>query len=226
MIKVAIVDDSDSYLSMIIEILLKYGFVKEEIYYFDSSKKCLSSKIDFSLYLVEIDLPEKAGLDIIKKLRDKNVFVIYVTACSKHLKNAFDKNVIGYVLKNKLNAELPLVLNKFFEILSEEKELQFTYKNGLVSIKITDIMYIKSDLGDLIIITNKAEFRILNKSLSSIYTILQDNFCYCSRNVIVNMDYISSILNNTICLKNGIKLNINRRRYKTLFIKYMHYKFK
>lgn len=38
MIKVAIVDDSDSYLSMIIEILLKYGFVKEEIYYFDSSK--------------------------------------------------------------------------------------------------------------------------------------------------------------------------------------------
>lgn len=30
MIKVAIVDDSDSYLSMIIEILLKYGFVKEE----------------------------------------------------------------------------------------------------------------------------------------------------------------------------------------------------
>ena len=87
-------------------------------------------------------------------------------------------------------------------------------------------MYIKSDLGDLIIITNKAEFRILNKSLSSIYTILQDNFCYCSRNVIVNMDYISSILNNTICLKNGIKLNINRRRYKTLFIKYMHYKFK
>jgi len=221
MIKVAIVDDSDSSLSMIIEILLKYGFVKEEIYYFDSSKKCLSSKIDFSLYLVEIDLPEKAGLDIIKKLRDKNVFLIYVTACSKHL-----KNVIGYVLKSKLNDELPLALNKFFEILSEEKELQFTYKNGLVSIKITDIMYIKSDLGDLIIVTDKAEFRILNKSLSSIYTILQDNFCYCSRNVIVNMDYISSILNNTICLKNGIKLNISRRRYKTLFIKYMHYKFK
>ena len=42
MIKVAIVDDSDSYLSMIIEILLKYGFVKEEIYYFDSATKCLS----------------------------------------------------------------------------------------------------------------------------------------------------------------------------------------
>ena len=38
MIKVAIVDDSDSSLSMIIEILLKYGFVKEEIYYFDTSK--------------------------------------------------------------------------------------------------------------------------------------------------------------------------------------------
>lgn len=121
MIKVAIVDDSDSYLSMIIEILLKYGFVKEEIYYFDSSKKCLSSKIDFSLYLVEIDLPEKAGLDIIKKLRDKNVFVIYVTACSKHLKNAFDKNVIGYVLKNKLNAELPLALNKFLRFYLKKK---------------------------------------------------------------------------------------------------------
>ena len=226
MIKVAIVDDSDSYLSMIIEILLKYGFVKEEIYYFDSSKKCLSSKIDFSLYLVEIDMPKKTGLDIIKKLRDKNVFVIYVTTYSKYIKNAFDKNVIGYVLKSKLNDELPLALNKFFEILSEEKELQFTYKNGLVSIKITDIMYIKSDLGDLIIVTDKAEFRILNKSLSSIYTILQDNFCYCSRNIVVNMKYISSILNNTICLKNGIKLNISRRRYKTLFIKYMHYKFK
>ena len=82
MIKVAIIDDSDSYLSMLIEILLKYGFVKEEIYYFDSSTKCLSSKIDFSLYLVEIDLPEKAGFDFIKKLRDKNV--------------------IGYVLKSKL----------------------------------------------------------------------------------------------------------------------------
>ena len=130
MIKVAIVDDSDSYLSMIIEILLKYGFVKEEIYYFDSSKKCLSSKIDFSLYLVEIDLPEKAGLDIIKKLRDKNVFVIYVTACSKHLKNAFDKNVIGYVLKNKLNAELPLALNKFLRFYLKKKNCSLLIKMG------------------------------------------------------------------------------------------------
>lgn len=62
-------------------VLLKKKYIN-----FDSSKKCLSSKTDFSLYLVEIDLPEKAGLDIIKKLRDKNVFLIYVTACSKHLK--------------------------------------------------------------------------------------------------------------------------------------------
>ena len=30
MIKVAIVDDSDSYLSMIIEILLKYGLLKKK----------------------------------------------------------------------------------------------------------------------------------------------------------------------------------------------------
>lgn len=226
MIKVAIVDDNDSYLSRIIKILLKYDFFKEEIYYFDSSKKCLSSKIDFSLYLVEIDMPEKTGLDIIRKLRDKNVFVIYVTTHSKYIKNAFDKNVIGYVLKSKLDDELPLVLNKFFEILSEEKELQFTYKNGLVSIKTTDIMYIKSDLGDLIIVTDKTEFRILNKSLSSIYTVLQDNFCYCTRNTVVNINYINSISNNTICLKNGIKLNVSKRKYKMLFMKCMYYKFK
>lgn len=223
---VAIIDDHNNYVAFIKEILYKYGIAERNIFYFTSTTACMQTTINFSLYLLDIDMPEVNGLDMVKQLRCKHTNIIYITAYQNYMSKAFDKNVIAYVVKNEIAQDLPAALDKLFEITNQEKDLQFIYKYSITSIKLSKILYIISELGDCIIFTENTSYRVLNRSLSSIYPKLDKHFIYCSRTLIVNIDYISSIAKNTVVLSNGTKLSISKRRYKSILLTFMQYKFK
>ena len=182
----------------------------------------------FSLIIIDMDL--KGSHRFIKNVRrlKKNTGIILTSGEDTFWHYGYEIHAISFIVKPLSEKRMEnAVLRSIKYVMTRDCLIGIKdYSGKSYSVSPAEIVYVDIiDKNITLHLTDKSEITYKG-TLSDVSDKLTEPFLRCHNSYIVNMDYISSILNNTICLKNGIKLNINRRRYKTLFIKYMHYKFK
>lgn len=120
-VKIAICDDEKALcetLQQKIEILCKNSGVVCQISAFDSGDKLLAlpaEKVPDILFL-DIQMPGKNGMQTAKELRNKNrnMILIFVTALSEYVYEAFDVNAFHYLVKPFDDEKLRGVLTKHY----------------------------------------------------------------------------------------------------------------
>lgn len=167
------------------------------------------------IMFLDIQMPEITGIDFLKSLR-KQPAVIFTTAYQQYAIEAYELNVIEYLLK-------PIAFPRFLKAVKKVSEiikLRRIYKNGESKENNADdnsFILVKSErklhkLKDVIYIESALEyvvFHLSNRSITAYYSLKElegllpsSIFSRVHRSFIVNNDYIDSLDSATLMLGN------------------------
>lgn len=184
-----------------------------------------SSQVD--LLLLDIEMPAMTGLDLIKKLGSSKPLIIFTTAKKEYAVEAFELNVIDYLVKPIALPRFKQAVDKAQEALDsnkqevkvEEQAFVFVKDNGILKrIAIDDILFLEA-MGDYVKVHTPQKFHVVHATLKSIEEKLPSSkFIRVHRSYIVainKIDYIQegtiSIGKTTIPVADTHKSNLSKR---------------
>jgi two-component system LytT family response regulator len=159
------------------------------------------------LVFLDVEMPGMTGIDMIKNL-DKRPMIILITAKTDYAVEAFELNVVDYIVK-------PVDMSRFIktvhrakelfeashqkvELNEKEKEYIFVRSNSILTkIKIANITYLQA-LGDYVNIFTADKRYVVHITLRSIEEKLpKGSFYRMHRSYLVALDQIDSVEENT-----------------------------
>jgi len=179
------------------------------------------------LLLLDIEMPDMTGLELLKKLGNKRPLIIFTTAKKDYAVEAFELNVVDYLVKPITLPRLMQAIDKAAEaresdreeVKVEEQGFVFVKDNGVLKrISIDDILYLEA-MGDYVKVHTPQKFHVVHATLKSIEEKLPaSKFVRVHRSYIVAINKIDYIQEGTISIgKMSIpvadthKANLNRR---------------
>ena len=201
MVNVIICDDNIKDKNNILEIVNSF-MIKNKIEYkthvYDDYNKrfdeIIERKIPFKIYLLDIETPSGSGIDVARKIRQKDVdsVIIFLTV-HEELGNIILKNDLMFLsfinkfdnLKYRLNKSL----KKALELLKHKNIIKFIDRNVVYTINVDDILYLTKESFErkTIIKTDYIEFKV-NKTLTELVEMLDDRFNQTHRSCFINSD--------------------------------------
>ena len=151
---------------------------------------------------LDIEMPEMTGIDLIKNLGKKRPFIIFTTAKTHYAVDAFELNVIDYLVKPIEPARFLKAIDRLKEatesnkeqVQVREKEFVFIKDNGVLKkVGTDDIQYLEA-MGDYVKIFTPQKFHIVHATLKSIEEKLPlQKFMRIHRSYIVALNKIDFI---------------------------------
>ena len=233
MVNIIICDDNDKDRKNILEVVNNFMNKNKIEYnthmYNDYDKKfheIIESKIPFKIYLLDIETPSGSGIDIARKIRNKDVdsIIIFLTV-HEELGNVILKNDLMFLsfinkfdnYKLRLNNSLKKALN----LLKYKRIIKFTDRNVTYTINIDDILYLTKESYErkTIIKTDYTEFKV-NNTLTELVKMLDDRFIQTHRSCYINDDRKVSIdkTNRIIYFDNGESTDLLSDKYRKVII--------
>ena len=166
-----------------------------------------SSQVD--LLLLDIEMPEMNGFELIKKLGNKRPLIIFTTAKKDYAVEAFELSVVDYLVKPITLPRLRQATENAAEVLESNKEevkveeqgFVFVKDNGILKrISIDDILFLEA-MGDYVKVHTHQKFHVVHATLKSIEEKLPSSkFIRVHRSYIVAINKIDYIQEGTITI--------------------------
>ena len=183
--------------------------------------------VQIDLLLLDIEMPGMTGLDLTKKLGNSRPLIIFTTAKTDYAVEAFELNVVDYLVKPIALPRFKQAIDKAVETIESNKEemkveeqaFVFVKDNGVLKrIAIDDILFLEA-MGDYVKVHTPQKFHVVHATLKSIEEKLPaSKFLRVHRSYIVainKIDYIQegtiSIGKTTIPVADTHKSNLNKR---------------
>ena len=183
----------------------------------------LINKKPVDLLLLDIEMPGMTGLELTKNLGHKSPFIIFTTAKRNYAVDAFELNVIDYLVKpidpgrflKAIERVKEAMESKRAEVEVKDKEFVFIKDNGILKkISADDILYLEA-MGDYVKIFTAQKFHIVHATLKSIEEKLSPSkFMRVHRSYIIALNKIDFIEEGTINI-NGAPIPV-ADAYKSL----------
>lgn len=177
---------------------------------FDALQFLDITKPDF--ILLDVQMPELTGLQFMKILQ-KKCLVVLTTAYPEYAVNAFDLDVVDYLLK-------PITFDRFIQAVNKVKEKLATVTDTLEPAAPVDYIFVKSEyrmirvnfadiiylegLRDYVAIHSRQGKLLTLQSMRSFEEMLPDNFIRVHKSYIINSSEITSINNKSVSLGAGV----------------------
>jgi two-component system LytT family response regulator len=197
------------------------------------------------LVLLDIQMPDGSGFDLLKKIGEIDFSFIFITAYEHYAIKAIKLSALDYLLKpintNELidsieKAQLSQVnmdeiktkLENYHNNINQqnrEKRLTLNTTDSVYSIKIKDITYCKSDKNYTDIHLLKGKKLLVSKTLKDFELLLSDyGFFRVHQSYLVNMNYVSYYekegLGGNAILENEASIPVSSRK-KEGFLKFL-----
>jgi len=157
-------------------------------------------KID--LILLDIEMKGMSGLELTQKLKDASTLIIFTTAKTEYAVEAFELNVVDYLVKPVSPARFLQAIARAKEVFEsnkqmlnvEEKEFVFIRDNGILKrINIDEILFLEA-MGDYVKIHTAQKFHIVHATLKSIENkLVPGKFLRVHRSYIVAINKIDFV---------------------------------
>lgn len=223
-LKVGIVDDEPFFLKQIRIMINKFSLEKHipiETEIFNSGASILfriDSDVYYDVYLLDIVLPNKNGLDIARNIRNRfpEAYIIFITSHTCYSLDAFELNVYRYIKKTKISEKLPNALNDIWKEVSLGEKESYVIDTCMRKEKILfkNIFYVFKENKYSVFVTSRGISKI-RKALVKVYEELGNNdFILIDRGYIVNIMHIMKVVKNELTLRNGEIIIVSRTHMK------------
>lgn len=226
MIQIAICDDQAEELELTYSMAETYHTLHPELNIsfrkFRSGADLLKSikmQNHFDIYLLDILMPEKDGIEIGAVIREKDdtAVIVYLTSSPDYALQSYQVDAGGYLLKPCDEKNLFATLDKVIAKLDTENQKRLvlrTSNDGIEGIAYSHLLYLEYYQHRLIAHTTdhgKTESIYYRESFKELTASITDNrFIKISASIIVNMQHIRNITSRDIRLSNGEILNVSR----------------
>ena len=178
---------------------------------------------------LDIDFAGKqyTGLDIAGKLRQlrPHAVIIFVTNYIEYAPEGYEVGAFRYILKNEIDAKLPLYLDQALAQLESGREVLKLRMNGEpTTIPLPEIRYIESNQHTVIVHTTRRDYTYYS-SLSELEEQLEDRgFLRIHKSYLVNMAHLTRYQSQQAVLSDGTVLRVSARSYAVQKQKYLLWK--
>ncbi|MCL3782398.1 response regulator transcription factor [Prolixibacteraceae bacterium JC049] len=203
-----IVDDEPiarTVISTHLEKLNEFNIVNEVGDALSALEELRNKKID--LIFLDINMPQLSGLELVRLIKDKEVRVIFTTAYRDYAVEAFELDVVDYLVKPISFERFLKAVEKFVSIAkkeqavsdNEENEFIFVKENKkLHRVKLEDILFIES-MGDYITINLTDKQLVVKDSLKNYEGLLpRERFARVHRGYIIAIAKVDVIDGNLL----------------------------
>jgi DNA-binding LytR/AlgR family response regulator len=169
----------------------------------------LINKNSIDLIFLDIEMPGMTGLELTKNLGNKSPLIIFTTAKTDYAVEAFELNVVDYLVKpiapgrflQAVERALETIASDKEEVKVEAQEFVFVKDNGILKrINVEEILYLEA-MGDYVKVHTPAKFHVLHATLKSIEEKLSpQKFIRVHRSYIVSISKIDFIQEGVISI--------------------------
>lgn len=197
------------------------------------------------LVLLDIEMTDGTGFDVLQKLENRNFRIIFVTAHDEYALKAFRFNAIDYLIKPIILSELEEAIEKANAYLPEkafasDEQLENLARHIRNPKKVHDKIAVPTSDGFILITLNDiifchangnyTEFHLLNnKQLLSSYTLKQyhellidQNFFRAHRSYLINLAHVKMYKRGeggTVVMHDGSEIEISKQN-KEAFLQF------
>lgn len=233
----AIIVDDEMHARMALRGILEENFPEVEI--LEECKNVPEAVISINKHLpdvvfLDISMPGQSGLELFDFFDDNIDFqVVFVTAYNEYAINAFEKSAIDYLLKPVRISALERAINKVKKYekvnvtelrnnleVEPDKKVILNTGDGLVFLKLSDIIYIKADGSYTYFVTTDKRRIMISKRISEFEKLeSMGTFIRIHRSQIINYNHIKKILKQdggAVIMTNDEELSIAAERKQKL----------
>lgn len=203
MINFIICDDKQFFIDKIIEIIDMVMIKKHQAYktykfheYNNQFMAAMNSDLPFKIYILDIEVGNKSGIDIARKIREHDIesMIIFITSFyEKYIQDILKSKFMFLDFINKQNdykKELTLTLEYALQNISKKNIIRFKSQGVIYTLFSNDILYIIRDKDRKCTIKTTTNEYTISKPLVELYDLLDERFIYSHRACIVNQDRI------------------------------------
>lgn len=225
---IVIVDDDPKAIEAVVSLLRKYKsnnnvqFTIES--YTDEHEflNIIDSKT-FNLYILDIFLADTSGIDIAKRIRQKNIMseLIFTTTSIDFYRQAYQLHAIQYL-------EKPIDERLFFETLdrvmkADERFLTVQDGKKIIRIPADEILYCESDDHYKRIVTKEKSY-FVRMTMKELMSQLGDSFFALSPSLLVNLKQVVELQSANILMADNRSIVLPSGKYTAVskeILKYM-----
>ena len=189
-------------------------------------KKYLRDK-ELDILFMDIDLGNESGIKIASQLSRQypKMVISFVTGHREFMEEAFDIDAMGYLVKpyeiNRMERVLRRSILQVMALKQSVKEPEITVIDENLKKKIIckNIIYIQRQQYKSVVVTPQREYCVY-EPIKALYKRVGAGFLRVNQSEVVNMDYINTIENNIVMLKNGMQMLVGRTYRKDVMLRY------
>ncbi|HJB00136.1 MAG TPA: LytTR family DNA-binding domain-containing protein [Candidatus Mediterraneibacter merdavium] len=221
MLKIAIVEDEESYISVLQEYLKKYeqdtGEDIEVTVYHDGDEIAAFYRAQFDVILMDIEMKFIDGMTAAEEIRkvDSTVSIIFITNAPQYAIRGYEVGALDYILKPVPYFTFSQKLGRAVEKLKkrERKWITVQVKGGVMRMELADIYYIESQGHDLIYHT-KDGTPVAGSTMKSVEDRMTEmDFFRINKCYLVNLEHVEGV-QDKYAVVHGERLLISRPRMK------------
>lgn len=161
------------------------------------------------LLLLDIEMPKISGVELTKNLNNKRPLIIFITSKQDYAVEAFELNVVDYLVKPIAPARFIQAIDKARELFeSSHEEVNVTNEefifirdsNIIRRLKVDDILFAEA-MGDFVKLHTISKFFAIHSTLKSVEERLpSDKFIRVHRSYIIAINKIDTIQDGVLVL--------------------------
>ena len=221
MLKIVIVEDEESYISVLQEYLKKYeqdtGEDVEVTVYHDGDEIAAFYRAQFDVILMDIEMKFIDGMTAAEEIRkvDSTVAIIFITNAPQYAIRGYEVGALDYILKPVPYFTFSQKLGRAVEKLKkrERKWITVQVKGGVMRMELADIYYIESQGHDLIYHTKEGT-PVAGSTMKSVEDMMTEmDFFRINKCYLVNLEHVEGV-QDKYAVVHGERLLISRPRMK------------
>ena len=216
MLKIAICDDEQSFINIMVKLIKKTFSDNIEILdTYTSPIVLLNSGKSYDLLFLDIDMPRLNGIELARHYDKNNTSIIFVTNKEALVFEAYNStDSVGFIRKGRLTEDFESVIKRFNRSNQLMHFLTVTINSQIYKIRLSDIIYIEKMVNSIIIHTTDKTYTQRNTLAEIEEKLHSHGFIRVHAGYIVNLDHILRISSNEITLSDSGSVPVSRNRLK------------
>lgn len=179
--------------------------------------KVFDTKIYYDALFLDIDMPEKSGLELAREYRalHPHTCIVFITNHNELVYKAINTHPFDFIRKENLEKEMPLVLKELKRELTPHHTVSFVIKGATYIINEEDIYYCESFNHITIVHLKDSELRVNSQLKSIISKLTSPYFMRTGRSYYVNLKHVTALENQELIL-HQIHIPISRYHKKAI----------
>lgn len=219
MIRIALVEDEESYVSTLEAFLTRYEQERGEriqvTVFSDGDEIALGYKSEYDVILMDIEMRFMDGMSAAEEIRrvDPEVIIIFITNSPQYAIKGYAVGALDYVLKPLTYFAFSQRIDRALERMGNraKKYLMVSVKGGTQKLDVSRLWFVEVRDHDLIYHTDEGVITTTGTMREAEKTLEGCAFFRCNKGYLVNLEHVDGIRDDN-ALVHGEALQVSRAR--------------